>query len=225
VVGGFGVEDRIVETRAAVLRVAKQMHRLGLVVSVWGNVSGRVRDTDLVVVTPSGVEYDSLYEGLLPVVDLTGERVQGRLKPSSELKLHLTIYRARPDVFGVAHSHSIHASAIAVLRERIPALVEDFAQVAGGHVECAEYAPPGTQELADRVVKALGTRNAALLANHGMVGVGPSLDEALRVCQVVEKGAQIYATARAIGRPVLLSDEDVAQLRETYLTSYGQRVE
>jgi L-fuculose-phosphate aldolase len=223
--GGFGIEDRIRATRAEVLRVAKQLSRLGLVVSVWGNVSGRVRDTDLVVVTPSGVEYESLYEGMLPIVDVRGERVQGRLRPSSETKLHVTIYRARPDVFGVAHTHSIHASAFAVLRERIPALVEDFAQVAGGHVECAEYAPPGTQELADNVVKALGPRNAALLANHGFVGIGATLDEALRVCQVVEKGAQIYAIARALGRPALLSDEEVKRLRDAYLTSYGQKAE
>ena len=223
--GGLGVEDRINATRSEVLRVAKQMSRLGLVVSVWGNVSGRVRDTDLVVVTPSGVEYDSLYEGMLPLVDLRGQKVQGRLRPSSETKMHLTIYQARSDVFGVTHTHSIHASAFAVLREGIPALVEDIAQVAGGHIACAEYAPPGTQQLADNVVKALGPRNAALLANHGIVGVGPTLEEALRVCQVVEKGAQIYATARAIGHPTLLSDEEVARLRAAYLTSYGQKSE
>ena len=225
-VGGFGVEDQVVATRAAVVRVAKQMSRLGLVVSVWGNASARIRGTDLVIVTPSGVEYESLYEGILPIVDLrTGEKIQGRLKQSSETPTHLAVYRARPDVFGVVHTHSIQASAFAVLREGIPPLVEDIAQVAGGRVECAEYAPPGTPELGDHVVKALGTRNAALMANHGIMGVGPTIDEALRVCQVVEKGAQIYATARSIGKPVLLSDEEVARLRRTYLTSYGQKTE
>ncbi len=225
-VGGFGVEDQVAEARTAVVRVAKQMSRLGLVVSVWGNASARVRGTDLVVITPSGVEYESLYEGIMPIVDLrTGDRIQGRLKQSSETPTHLSIYRARPDVFGVVHTHSIQASAFAVLREAIPALVEDIAQVAAGRVECAEYAPPGTPELGERVVKALGTRNAALLANHGLMGVGPTVDEALRVCQVVEKGAQIYATARAVGKPVLLSDEEVARLRQSYLTSYGQTKE
>jgi ribulose-5-phosphate 4-epimerase/fuculose-1-phosphate aldolase len=97
--------------------------------------------------------------------------------------------------------------------------------VAGGHIPCAEYAPPGTPALGEHVVKALGSGNAVLLANHGIMGVGPTIDEALRVCQVVEKGAQIYATARAVGKPVLLSDEEVARLRQTYLTSYGQRSE
>ena len=224
--GSLGAEDQVAETRTAVVRVAKQMSRLGLVVSVWGNASARVRGTDLVIITPSGVEYEQLYEGIMPVVDLaTGERVQGRLKQSSETPTHLSIYRARPDVFGVVHTHSIQASAFAVLREGIPPLVEDIAQVAGGHIPCAEYAPPGTPELGDNVVKTLGKGNAVLLANHGIMGVGPTIDEALRVCQVVEKGAQIYATARAIGKPVHLSDEEVERLRRMYLTSYGQRTE
>lgn len=224
--GGFGVEEQLAATRASVVRVAQQMSRLGLVVSVWGNASARVRGTDLVVITPSGVEYESLYEGILPIVDLrTGTKIQGRLKQSSETPTHLSIYRARPDVFGVVHTHSVQASAFAVLRESIPALVEDIAQVAGCPVACAEYAPPGTPELGERVVKALGTCNAALLANHGIMGVGPTIEEALRVCQVVEKGAQIYATARAIGKPVPLSEEEIGRLRKAYLTSYGQKNE
>ena len=94
--GGYGAEERLGATRQAVVRVAQSMSRLGLVVSVWGNVSARVKGTDLVVITPSGVEYESLSEGLLPVVDLqTGQRVQGRLKPSSETPTHLTVYKAR----------------------------------------------------------------------------------------------------------------------------------
>jgi len=222
----FGVEERVAAARASVVRVAKEMSRLGLVVSVWGNVSARVRGTELVVVTPSGVEYDSLYDGILPVVRLgTGERVQGRLRPSSEAPTHLALYHAREDVFGIVHTHSIHASAFAVLREGIPALVEDIAQVAGGPVRCAEYAPPGTKELGEKAVAALGRGGAVLLANHGVIGVGPSVEEALRVCQVVEKGAQIYATARALGKPVLLSDQEITRLRHVYLTSYGQKGE
>lgn len=223
--GGYGAEERLGQTRQAVVRVAQAMSRLGLVVSVWGNVSARVRGTDLVVITPSGVEYESLSEGLLPVVSLeTGQRVQGRLKPSSETPTHLTVYKARSDVFGIVHTHSLQASAFAVLREPIPALLEDIAQVAGGLVECAEYGPPGTVDLGEKVVRALGpSRNAALMANHGLLGVGPTVDEALRVCQVVEKGAHVYAVARGLGRPVLLSEQEIARLRQAYQTSYGQK--
>jgi L-fuculose-phosphate aldolase len=222
--GGYGAEERLGQTRQAVVRVAQTMSRLGLVVSVWGNVSARVRGTDLVVITPSGVEYESLSEGLLPVVSLeSGQRVQGRLKPSSETPTHLTVYKARSDVFGIVHTHSLQASAFAVLREPIPALLEDIAQVAGGLVECAEYGPPGTADLGEKVVRALGPRNAALMANHGLLGVGPTVDEALRVCQVVEKGAHVYAVARGLGRPVLLSEQEIARLRQAYQTSYGQK--
>jgi L-fuculose-phosphate aldolase len=183
-----------------------------------------VPGSDLVVITPSGVEYDRLVAEDMSVLELEGgARVEGRLKPSSELRLHLTIYRARPDLGGVVHTHSLYASAFAVVRQAIPPIVEDAAQVLGGSVDCAEYGAPGTQDLAYKAAKALGQKNAVLLANHGLVGVGPTVKEGLRVCQVVEKAANIYALARRLGDPVVLSDSQVAELRHAYRTSYGQK--
>jgi L-fuculose-phosphate aldolase len=137
--------------------------------------------------------------------------------------MHLAIYRARKDVLGVVHTHSIWASAFAAVHQHIPPVVEDLAQAVGGAVACARYALAGTEELAQNVLKALGRRAAALLANHGVVGVGPSVAEALRVCQIVEKGAQIHALASLLGRALPLPPSDVAALRHSYLTAYGQR--
>ncbi len=218
------MDETIAEARAAVIAVSRQMSRLGLVVSVWGNVSARARGTDLVVVTPSGVDYEALDDGTLCLVDIRTEaRVGGRLRPSSETKMHLAVYRARPDVGGIVHTHSVYASAFSVVRQAIPPIVEDVAQVVGGAVECADYAPAGTRELALNAARALGERGAALLANHGVVGVGSSPDEALRVCQLVEKAAQILAVARGLGAPRVLEEQDVAALHLGYRTSYGQR--
>lgn len=215
---------RIAAAREEVLEAAQRMLQLGLVVAVWGNVSARVRGSGLVVITPSGVPYDSLVADDLSVLEAgSGARVDGRLKPSSELHTHLTVYRLRPDVGGVVHTHSLYASAFAVARRPIPPVVEDAAQVVGGNVECAEYGAPGTQDLADKAVLALGPRGAVLLANHGVVGVGPTVAEALRVCQVVEKTAHIHALACRLGEPVLLSDAQVAELHHAYRTSYGQK--
>jgi L-ribulose-5-phosphate 4-epimerase len=210
--------------RHAVLVVAQQMSRMGLVVGPWGNVSARVPGSDLAVVTPSGVPYESLVPDMLDVVSVaTGRTVEGKLRPTSELAMHLAILRARGDVGGIVHTHSPHASAYAVAGVSIPPILEDLAQAVGGEVVCAEYAPAGTWELGESVVRALGPRNAALLANHGVVGIGPSAAEALRVCEVVEKGAWVYSLARGIGSPRALPPTEVLRLRAGYVTSYGQR--
>ncbi len=215
---------RVAASRGEVLEASQRMLRLGLVVAVWGNVSARVPGSGLIVITPSGVDYDSLVPSDLSVVELEdGARVDGRLKPSSELQTHLTLYRARPDVGGVVHTHSLYASAYAVVRQGIPPIVEDAAQVLGGSVDCAEYGAPGTQDLADKAARALGAKNAVLLANHGVVGVGPTVAEALRACQVVEKTAHIHAVACHLGAPVLLGDKQVSELSRAYRTSYGQK--
>ncbi|WP_018133292.1 class II aldolase/adducin family protein [Effusibacillus pohliae] len=218
------MDNRIGEIREQVLQAAKEMYERGLVASVWGNLSARVPGTGLIVVTPSGVDYRSLQAEDLVVIELeTGRVAEGKLKPTSELPMHLAILKARPDVNGVMHTHSVYASACSAAHKEIPPIVEDLAQVVGGSVSVARYALPGTPELGANAVKALNKKGAVLLANHGVVGVGHDIMEALRVCTIVEKGAQIFAIAKMIGSPVLLSHEDVAYLRDTYKDHYGQK--
>lgn len=210
------------KAREQVARAGVRMARAGLVLGTWGNVSCRVSREDLVVITPSGMPYDALQPRDIVVVDLNGTVVEGERRPSTELELHLAIYRARPDVKAIMHTHSVFASAMAVARQPVPPVVEDVAQVVGGPVPVAEYAPAGSRELAEEVVRALGRGNAVLLANHGLVGVGENLDEAFNVCQIVEKAAQIYILASLIGKPTVLAENEVIDLRYRYLTSYGQ---
>jgi L-fuculose-phosphate aldolase len=205
-----------------VLRVGRQILVCGLVVGTWGNISVRSQPGGFVI-TPSGISYDNLNEADLVVVDERGERIAGNRQPSSERLLHAAIYQARPDVRGIVHTHSLYASVFAVNREEIPVVIEEQAQLLGGPVEVAKYASPGSQALADTAVVALGERSAVLLANHGLVGVGRCLDEALLVCQVVEKGAQVYLMARLSGHPALLAEVEVANLRHNFLAHYGQR--
>jgi L-ribulose-5-phosphate 4-epimerase len=217
------VKEEILKVRQELLAAAKNMVEAGLVASVWGNLSARVGDSDRVVVTPSGMEYETLNVDDLVVVRLdTGEVVEGSLRPTSELHMHLAILRARPDVRGVMHTHSVYASACAAAHCPIPPLVEDMAQVVGGSVSVARYALPGTEELGQQAVQALGDKGAVLLANHGVVGVGETIAEAFRVCLIVEKAAKIYALSKLVGHPVILSQEDVDYLRHAYKTSYGQ---
>lgn len=212
------------QVKEQILEAAQEMYNRRLVASVWGNLSARIPGTDKIVVTPSGVDYQTLIADDLVVIDLeTGDTLEGRLKPTSELQMHLAILRTRADVHAVMHTHSIYASACSAAHKEIPPLVEDIAQVVGGPVSVARYALPGTVELGANCVKSLGKKNAVLLANHGVVGVGEDIMDALRVCTIVEKGAHIFAIAKTIGTPVLLSLDDVEYLHDAYRNHYGQR--
>jgi L-fuculose-phosphate aldolase len=207
--------------REDVIWAAREMSLRRLVMGTWGNVSARAGDC--LVVTPSGMDYMKMQADDPPVLDLEGKRLLGERRPSTETPMHCAIYRYRGDVQGVVHTHSPFAAALSAARQPLPPILEELAQLIGGEVKVAEYALPGTQELADRVVAALGNGAAALLPNHGLVGVGRSLSEALLVCEIVEKGAMVYCYASAVGKPVVLDQDKVNWLRNEFLLHYGQR--
>jgi len=179
------------------------MYQRGLVGAYSGNTSLRLTgsgDDSLLLVTPTHHPYYRLQPDELVVVNLDGEPVSpAPMAPSSETRLHLEIYRQRPDVQAVAHTHSIYASVAAVIGRDIPPLIDEMLMTIGGPIKVSKYAFPGTQELAEQAFDALGDRNAALLRNHGAVGVGPDIWEALEVCDLVERLAQIFVLARNFG--------------------------
>jgi len=204
-----------------VLEAARFISSTNLVAGTWGNVS--LLDEGKVYITPSGIPYDELSEGDIAVVDLkSGEQIGGAKKASSELPLHLQIYRDHEIVSAIVHFHSIYASAYASMRKPIPCFVEDQAQIIGGDVPVAEYAPPGTWKLAENVSKALKDKFGVLLANHGAVAVGRNMKEALMAAQIVEKSAQIDSIVS--GNGVALPEEDLRSLREVYLKSYSKNI-
>lgn len=188
--------------REEVVRIAKLILKRGLVVGTEGNVSRRLPagERDLLAITPSRRNYEDLWPSDIPVIDFEAEPVEGELAPSTESLLHIGIYRARKDVGAVIHTHSTFASVLAVAHEEIPPILDEQVIYLGGEVRVAEYAPPGSEELAQNALEALGSRNAVLLANHGMVGVGRNLHEALIVCELVEKVARTYLLSRLLGR-------------------------
>lgn len=204
------------------VKMGRSMSVAGLVTGTWGNLSMRVPKNNHLIITPSGMLYSVLQVRDMVVLDMTGRVIDGDRKPSSEYLMHVAIYRDRPDVHAIMHTHSVYASAMAVARKSIPPILEDLAQLVGGAVPVAEYARAGTQDLANLVVRALGKCNAVLMANHGLVGVGRTLEEAMQVCQIVEKSAQVYMWAELIGTPVILPAQEVDVLRNNYLEHYGQ---
>lgn len=214
--------DQQSTARKKVVEKGKEILAANLTIGTWGNISCRISGEDCIAITPSGMSYNTLEPEDIVVLDLDGNIVSGKRKPSVEVPLHLSIYKARQDVEAIIHTHSAYATAMAVARKEIPGAVEDLVQIAGGNVRVNDYALPGTEQLGINTVKALEGRYAVLLANHGMLGVGRDLDEALKVCQIVEKSAQIVLLAQMMGGVVELPQEDIDGMRKFYLEVYSQ---
>ena len=210
------------KARVEIISAAKKMAGQNMLPGSWGNISVRV-DEETFAVTPSGHGYDNLMPQDIVIVDAAGNTLDGTLIPSSELPLHLAIYKAQPDAEAVVHTHSIYASACAAARRDIPPLIEDMVQIMGGPVHCAEYALPGTDELAQNVINAMGGKRAALMANHGVACWGTTLDEAMMVAGIVEKSAQLYCITQSIGGAVLLPQSDIDAMHGFYEAHYRKR--
>jgi len=198
--------------RGAVAEAGRKMAAMGLTAGTGGNVSMRLEPVDgrdLLAITPTAKPYEGLSDLDIPVVDFDLEPVEGAQLPSSEALMHVAIYRARPDVDAIIHTHSIYASAAAVAGISIPPIIDEMVVFIGGAIEVSDYGFPGTQELADKVVAALGERKAALIRNHGAVGVGRDLAEALEICELTERLAHVYAVANTLGGAHALPDDAV----------------
>ncbi|MCV7101486.1 L-fuculose-phosphate aldolase [Mycobacterium palustre] len=192
----------------AVLDAAKEMLRRGLVEGTAGNISARRADGNIVI-TPSSVDYRDMRLDDLVLVDPRGgvlRAADGRA-PSSEMQLHLACYQAFDDIGAVIHSHPVWATMFAIAHQSIPACIDEFAVYCGGEIRCADYAASGTPDVGANAVKALEGRAAALIANHGLVAVGPRPDKVLHVTALVERTAQIVWGARALGGPVPIPED------------------
>jgi L-fuculose-phosphate aldolase len=208
-----------------VLKAAQQMSQKGFVVGTSGNVSLHFKDSegrDLVAITPSGRDYDTMKPNDIVMVDLEGQRVEGELTPSVETMLHTGIYKVRKGVNAIIHTHPIYGSIIAVAGLEIPAILDDQVTQIGGEIRVAPYALSGSPEMTGNVIAALGPRNAVLLANHGAISVGRNMREAFTMCQLLEKTARIYVFALGLGK-VNLVPTDAAEVEKAYFKAvYGE---
>ena len=212
------------DPRQQLYAAVMEMERRGLVAGSSGNASIRLGPADgseQYLVTPAGLPYEHMTPDDLVEVDGNIEPVSGEGIPSTESALHLGIYRRRPDVGGVVHTHSLYASVSAVVGKPIPPIVDEMVVYLGGPVEVAEYGFPGTEELAEAAADALGDRRAVLLRNHGMCAVGETIEAALRNAVLVERVAQIYAFAQIAGGATQVPDDAVETERAVYMMRYG----
>ncbi len=199
------------------LRLVKE----GLVSRTWGNISMKVNDSEMLI-TPSGRIYEELVSADMVLVNFKTDKYEEHLKPSSEFKLHTEIYRLRPEINAVIHTHQMNASTCAAARREVPPILDDMAQIIGPSVRVADYALPSTKKIVRVTVKALKGRNAVLMANHGAVCIGRDLDEAFVVCQVLEKACRAFIEAEFLGGAKHINKFEAWVMHQVYLKKYSK---
>lgn len=207
------------EEKRLVLETAQKMLKKGLVVGTAGNISLRLPPEgkrQMLAITPSARHYDLLGVDDIQIVDFDGQTVEGSLQPSMEMMLHIGIYRARKNVNAVIHTHSVFASAVSVAGLDIPAILDDQVAFLGGEIKLAKYALTGSHEQVTNILKALEDRSAVLLPNHGALGIGQTMLDALTACELIEKTAKIYLLALSTGKVIQLPAEALEAEKALY---------
>ncbi len=217
------IEPQIRSTRLRlqILDAGIKLVRQGLNKGTAGNIS--VRWGDNFLITPSGMSAERIHPEDIAMMDMEGA-AKGRRAPSSEWRFHRDIYANRPDVGAVVHTHAPFCVALAVLGRAIPPYHYMVAKAGGRDIRCGGYATFGTQALSDIALEALKDRKACLLANHGMIAVGPTLDSALALAVEVEELAEGYWRALQIGEPIILPDSEIDIVLERF-KSYGENAQ
>jgi L-ribulose-5-phosphate 4-epimerase len=208
--------------REQVWKLHLELPKNRLVTWTGGNISARDPETGYMVIKPSGVLYEDLRPEHLVILDMEGKVIEGDLKPSSDTASHLYIYRHRPDVCGIVHTHSPYATAFAALGRPIPVYLTAIADEFGGPIPCGGFALIGGEQIGQEVVKSIGTSPAVLLKNHGVFTVGPSAEAAVKAAVMVEDVARTVWIALQMGRPEEIPADQVAKLRRRYTDEYGQ---
>ncbi len=206
--------------RQAIVKFGQKMITSQLTTGAGGNLSILDRASGRVAISPSGVEYCDLQPENVVITDLDGLVIEGKYAPSSELGFHLALYRQRPDINAVLHTHSVYATTIACLGWEIPA-VHYLVGFSGHKVPLAPYATFGTPELAGNVAACIADYNALLLANHGLVAIGSDLSRAFNTAEEIELVARIYYQTKAVGTPVILPGQEMDRVLDKFAT-YGQ---
>jgi L-fuculose-phosphate aldolase len=201
------------EHRKDIVEVCRRIYNRGYVASNDGNVSIRISEEEIIA-TPTGMSKGFLTTDQLVKVNMNGEKLEGYLNPSSEIKFHIRIYQERPDVRAVVHAHPPISTAFAVAGISLDELILPEVILTLGVIPIAPYAPPSTEELADKVGEYIGCCDAVLLANHGALTVGPDVYSAYYKMETMEHFAHILWIARSLGGPKQLSQEDVEKLME-----------
>ena len=199
--------NKFAEAQDAILKYAKALYLDKLVAGTSGNISLYDPEQGLIVITPGSEDYMTMTRDRVMVIDLDGAVIAGGGKPSSEWRLHAGIYKSRSDIKAVVHTHSPYATGFAVLHENIPVILIEMIPWLRGDIKIAEFAIPGTAEVGMKALEVLADRHACLLANHGVLAVGDTIQKAYTRASYVEDAAKIYYLAKTSGTPRLVAED------------------
>lgn len=205
-----------------VYKMNMMLPKNNLVTMTSGNVSGRDVETGYVVIKPSGIPYEEMQPEDMVVVDLNGNIIEGKWKPSVDTATHLYIYRHRSDVNGIVHTHSPYATSFAALGKSIPVYLTAIADEFGGPIPVGPYAKIGGEEIGEAVIKYIGQSPAILMKNHGVFTIGKTPEEAVKAAVMLEDVAKTVHLALLLGEPEVIPEEEVRRAHERYMTKYGQ---
>ena len=208
--------------RSMVVDAGKRIVDTGLAAGTWGNVSARV-DENHMLITPSGTDYSHIKTDDIVLVNIYTLEAKGKESPSSEAPMHAAIYRMRPETHGIIHTHPQYGCTVAAARKEVPPILDDLAQLIGPSLRVADHAHPGSDKMVKVVTEALEGRNACLLANHGVVCLGRTLEEAFTVNVIVEKACKCYIDSMAIGGAVAFTEEEALEMHKMYMETYSIR--
>ena len=200
-----------------VVRYGKKLIDRRLTTGSGGNISVYNREKNLVAISPSGLDYYETTPDDIVILDMDGNLVEGKHRPSSEAGMHLAFYKNRADVSGIVHTHSKFATAIACMGWELPA-VHYLIGMAGHRVKCTGYATYGSDELAKKALETIGDSNAVLLANHGLIALGEDVDRAFSTAEHLEFVSEVYYLTKTLGTPNILSDEDMDEVMKKFGT-------
>ncbi len=215
------------QLRKRIVETGKILGRYGFVSFLGsyasGNISARLPRSNRILITPSGLAKAALNKREICTMDLDGTVIKGRLKPTTEMPTHLAIYKRRPNVNAIIHTHPTYATAFAVAKRKIPVVTIEMAGLVGSDVPVVRFVIPGTQELGREVIRTLGDGVAVLLQDHGLITTGSTLDEALAATIVIENDAMLACLAEAVAKPKTVPRTQIARIRKYIQTEYGQR--
>lgn len=205
------------DERKLVVNYGKKLVTNGLTTGSGGNISVLNRELNLVAISPSGLDYFETETEDIVIVDLDGNVVEGDLKPSSEMGMHLIFYKNREDINGIVHTHSKFATAISCMGWELKP-VHYLIGMAGFDVKCAKYATYGSDELAENALEAIGDRNAVLLGNHGLIALGSDVEKAFSTAEHLEFVSEIYYITKTLGEPNLLNEKQIEEVMKKFNT-------
>ncbi|XBH20743.1 L-ribulose-5-phosphate 4-epimerase [Jonesiaceae bacterium BS-20] len=223
---GYGPEvlAEIAEVRQIVADLHAELPRWELVVWTAGNVSQRLKSADLMVIKPSGIDYDDLTAENMVVTDLYGNLIDGAGSPSSDTAAHAYVYRHMPEIYGVVHTHSTYATAWAARAEPIPCVLTMMGDEFGGDIPIGPFALIGDDSIGQGIVETLkdSRSKAVLMRNHGPFTIGKDAKAAVKAAVMVEEVARTVHISRQLGEPIRIDQKDINSLYDRYQNIYGQ---